>query len=255
MAKLAVLQRVIATRRSPVTGVCTVCGRMAIFVWVNQNPRDGLVCPFCRSNARHRLVAKAFLEYLGSDARSLRRLKSLDRTVYVADTGGPVARTLRGFSPVSRSALVPDVPLGARLPGGATCQDLEELTYADASFDVVMTEDVLEHVRRPDVAFREIGRVLRLGGVHIFTVPFVQERPTVTRIDTSGPEDVELMEPEWHGDSIRGRVIAYRNFGYDLFELLSELGFETSLRKATFRDRREGIFNVEVFVSRRVSSD
>lgn len=32
-------------------------------------------------------------------------------------------------------------------------------------------EEILEHVLRPDLAVREIARVLRFGGAHVFTVP------------------------------------------------------------------------------------
>jgi SAM-dependent methyltransferase len=42
-----------------------------------------------------------------------------------------------------------------------TNQNLECLTFPDASFDLVMTSDVMEHVRLDDIAHREIRRVLK----------------------------------------------------------------------------------------------
>ena len=43
---------------------------------------------------------------------------------------------------------------------------------ADASFDVVVTTDVLEHLERPWRAAGEIGRILRPGGVAVVHTPF-----------------------------------------------------------------------------------
>ena len=46
-----------------------------------------------------------------------------------------------------------------------------DLTYADASFDLIVSCEVLEHVGQPDQMIREMYRVLRPGGVAIMTFP------------------------------------------------------------------------------------
>lgn len=40
----------------------------------------------------------------------------------------------------------------------------EEIPFADASFDVVFANNVLEHLQQPELVFREIARVLKPGG-------------------------------------------------------------------------------------------
>lgn len=210
------------------------------------------MCLFCRSVPRHRLVATVLAEKLGT-GRPLRELaaKGSTQDLFVAANTGPLVRGLgRDLTRVSRSEFQADVPRGGHLPqgDGATCQDLQELTYADNSFDIVVTEDVFEHVRNPDAAFAEIARVLRPGGCHIFTVPIELDRRTLTRVDTTGSEDVLLMEPEWHGDGA-GRVLSYRTYGYDLFESLQRFGFDTRLRCPSFSDRRRGVYDACVLVS------
>ncbi|MGH8487345.1 MAG: class I SAM-dependent methyltransferase [Gammaproteobacteria bacterium] len=44
------------------------------------------------------------------------------------------------------------------------CENLEEQTFHDEFFDLVITQDVFEHVFHPDLAIREIARTLRPGG-------------------------------------------------------------------------------------------
>lgn len=49
-------------------------------------------------------------------------------------------------------------------PGLTSVSPIEELDLPDASFDVVLCTQVLEHVRRPQRALEEITRVLKPGG-------------------------------------------------------------------------------------------
>lgn len=46
-----------------------------------------------------------------------------------------------------------------------------DLTYADASFDLLVSCEVIEHVGKPALMVREIARVLRPGGYAIMTFP------------------------------------------------------------------------------------
>lgn len=233
--------RQLARHRTAMAGFCPTCGRRTLFLLVDDNVREGLLCARCRAAPRHRHVSSVLADFLNAES-----------LVYVADNAGPIARAFSSRAGVTLSAFQPGVELGVALDNGATCQDLEQLTYADAAFDIVVTEDVLEHVRHPETAFGEIHRVLRPGGVHVFTVPYWVDRPTLTRVDTSGADDVLLMEPEWHGDAIRGRILAYRTFGVDMLADLDRHGLETEIRLPRLADKHYGIFESLVFVSRRV---
>ncbi len=53
--------------------------------------------------------------------------------------------------------------------------DGKSLPFPDASFDSVLTTEVLEHIFNPDEALREIARVLRPGGRMLLTCPFSWE--------------------------------------------------------------------------------
>jgi len=81
---------------------------------------------------------------------------------------------------------------------------LECQTFPDARFDLVITQDVLEHLFDPKAAFREIARTLRPGGAQIFTVPLVQGRTKAsTRRATQTPsgaiEHSADPDPKDHG--------------------------------------------------------
>ena len=54
-------------------------------------------------------------------------------------------------------------------------QDIQCMTFDDASFDAVICLEVLEHVRDPFQAVKEIKRVMRGGGLLLLTVPFLAQ--------------------------------------------------------------------------------
>lgn len=126
---------------------------------------------------------------------------------------------------------------------------MQQFSFPDEKFDLVITEDVLEHVRDDAAAFGEIYRVLKPGGRHVFTIPFLLDMPTLTRIDTSTHEDLMLLPPECHGDSLRGQIITYRTYGNDLFAELEKVGFNTSMFISRYEDLSYGIVDSYVFVS------
>jgi SAM-dependent methyltransferase len=102
---------------------------------------------------------------------------------------------------------------------GVVRQDLQKLTWPDATFDVVVTSEVFEHVADPWTAFDEVRRVLRVGGRHVFTVPDIGDEPTRSR---DGLPTVLHMD----GPGSPG-IPVVTDFGLDLAERLRAHGFET----------------------------
>jgi SAM-dependent methyltransferase len=60
---------------------------------------------------------------------------------------------------------------GEQLAGAAVVEVGRPLPYADGSFDVVVSMDVIEHVKEPIPWVREALRVLRPGGLLFLTTP------------------------------------------------------------------------------------
>jgi ubiquinone/menaquinone biosynthesis C-methylase UbiE len=106
------------------------------------------------------------------------------------------------------------------------------MQFADASLDIVVSSDVLEHVRDITRAHREIFRCLRPGGCHIFTVPFDEAAAsTRTLVDTTTPDDIYLDLPQIHGDRLTGGIIAYRINGMEMLDELRALGYQVSAQR------------------------
>lgn len=65
--------------------------------------------------------------------------------------------------------------------------DAGEIPYADRSFNVVFSDNVLEHLDDPLIVFREVERVLKPGGVFLFKTPNKWHyMPTIARLTPHG---------------------------------------------------------------------
>ncbi|MDW8467335.1 MAG: class I SAM-dependent methyltransferase [Chloroherpetonaceae bacterium] len=169
-------------------GKCTVCGKRSLFLAGNlpdrSQMRESLLCVWCRSSSRKRHVALGLMQHFGLPLTSLAENRGalMQRKLYSASANEPIYRAIGEGNPnYIASEFFPDVPAGKQ-KGGVLCQNLECLTFPNSAFDAVITEDVLEHVRNWHQAVREIARVLKPAGVHIFTVPLCLDRPTVERV-------------------------------------------------------------------------
>jgi 2-polyprenyl-3-methyl-5-hydroxy-6-metoxy-1,4-benzoquinol methylase/glycosyltransferase involved in cell wall biosynthesis len=254
-----------------VEGRCNVCGNLTRFFYTAPALyREELTCEHCRTTSRYRSIARGLLAAIaqraGVEASALaelpargvkQRLRLYDTQppFYFEPCAYPLPELLRrcDWIDLTLSCFKPDITPGAALGEGVTNQNLEALTFADSSFDIVVTSDVMEHVRLDDRAHREIARVLKPGGHYLFTVPHFRDRhDTLVRVRVADPEDRSrdeyLTEPEYHGDANAGGtagVLSYRSYGTVLDDELSALGFDVSYTKADFPD--VGILNTELF--------
>lgn len=109
---------------------------------------------------------------------------------------------------------------------GVRCEDVQALSFADGSFDLVTATEVFEHVADDAAGFREVRRVLRDGGHFVFTVPIAGPR-TVVRASAEGGRVRHHLPPAWHGDprTAGGRALVFREYGADVCERLRAAGF------------------------------
>ena len=197
------------------SGVCPGCGPTA-FVRLAAHEM-AVRCLRCHGSPVH-LSMVAALKAVMPDLRN--------RNVYEMSSRGPLVRFLRhSGSRLTTSEYFDDVPPGT-WQGTIQCQDVQRLTYPDASFDLGTSTEVFEHVPDDMAGFREVRRVLRDGGLFVFTVPLASA-PTVTRAILREGGIEHLLPPEYHLDAIRSQnsVLSFRDYGADIVERLVGAGF------------------------------
>jgi len=196
---------------------CPVCRKKTGFVRLKKD-EIYIRCIHCRSSA----VTSSIVQVLEEIA--LRE----DISVYEMSARGPLFRFLKKYyRQVTGSEYFVDVESGG-FKDGVMCQDVQNLSFANESFDLCTSTDVFEHVPNDIEGFTQILRVLKPGGIFLFTVPLSLTEKTVERAKLlSNGEIKHLLQPEFHGDPISesDQILAFRNYGVDIIMRLETAGF------------------------------
>lgn len=244
---------------------CLCCGNNSYFESFEplSSPckRNSFICNQCGSIARNRHVAKVILE-LFPITPPIKSLRDFAKKTTLTILNTCASLSIHDSLNISSNYHVSEFIDGVR-PGevynGISCQDLVELTYDNNSFDLVITEDVMEHVSDPKKAFKEIGRVLKPNGYHVATIPVFTDQPhSITRAIIHNGHLKHLMPPVYHGDPYRpGGSLVFVDFGNDIADEYCSL---TGATKAIwshgnkFDEENYAIFNSLVFISNKNSS-
>ncbi|RFF32310.1 class I SAM-dependent methyltransferase [Wenzhouxiangella sediminis] len=225
-------------------GWCPVCERMTLFVRLSDWLREDCRCARCISSARGRALVSVLAEVVpGWRQRSI-----LEFAPY-----GPVSarleRQARGYV---GSVYLPDRAAG-EMVGGYRNEDLRSLTFNDRMFDVVISQDVFEHVFEPERGFSEIERILKPGGVHVFTVPYFGSQPSRIRARLERGDVIHLEPPEFHGDPVNSDgALVVTEWGEDLFATIqNSSGMMTERMQPHAPEQGIEGESLDVFVSRK----
>lgn len=217
---------------------CRACLRSTVFIAIGTD-EEFHICVRCRANLRYELLAK----YLRSSAPNLRNLDVLE-----LDPGSPLQPILIAARSYTRSFFRPDVIPGTRRADGVVCEDITGLTFGDATFDIIISSDVLEHVPDPAAAFRETARVLRPGGAHIFTVPPKPATRQRAALD-HGRTRILMDPPEYHWDPLDpAGVLVYWEYGPDLAHAFPTPGLQFRIAEGP-----EGVSGRIVWEAKRIN--
>jgi SAM-dependent methyltransferase len=234
-------------------GFCTVCGHTSVFLLTDTIDliRNHALCIRCGSVSRHRHVAKCVIDQFRD--RGIAKLEDFgshpEISVYNSVSSGPIVERMGRHANIICSEYFDDVPPGG-LKDGVRCENFEALSFDNNRLDLVISEDVFEHLKDYRRGFREVYRVLRTGGAHVFSIPFYHDRKTEDLMEFRDGKEIPRGPVEFHGDPIRGRIPAYTRFGHDLFDVLEQAGFAVRLDIARYCDEvRYGAFDCLTFVT------
>ena len=188
------------------------------------NWRERLQCPKCGLNNRQRAIATIVLDDLD------RRQSSGPCQVWLMEQLSPTCGVLRHRVPAEcfvASEYVGAAHVSGTVVRGVRHEDAENTSFRDAALDVIVSNDVLEHVPHPKRAIEEAARILKPGGVLYFTIPFHQDRyATVVRAESVDDGVTHHLPPQYHGDPFSGgRSLVFTDFGWDVLDVVRSCGF------------------------------
>jgi SAM-dependent methyltransferase len=217
------------------SGFCPICAKDVVFRAYDALFRDHLLCSGCGSIPRER----AIMLVIDDVAPDWRRMRIHESSPIERGSSVRLRKECAGYVGTQMS---PGIPRGS-MHAGFRCEDLEQQTFGDRSFDLVITQDVMEHVLDPRAAYREIWRTLAPGGMHIHTTPI--RKKYVKSVRRAAREDDgsvrHLLPALYHGSPVdpSGALVTF-DWGHDLPNLIAEwAAFDVEVRR--FIDRRRGI--------------
>lgn len=181
--------------------------------------------------AAERILSKPRIRCISEVAQS--RL-----AVYSAEAKSSIHKVFQKHSTnyIASEYFAQDGLKGGDLVDGVRHEDLQETSFQDGSFDIVTSTEVFEHIPFPYRAHREVYRILRSGGAHVFTVPFVPDSENDIHMSSLDEETGKISHgpgapphfkaPMYHGDYIRPEgVLVFNLFGQEMIRNLCEIGF------------------------------
>ncbi|HSW36731.1 MAG TPA: methyltransferase domain-containing protein, partial [Candidatus Limnocylindrales bacterium] len=122
--------------------------------------------------------------------------------------------------------------LGKEYVSGAIIKDIrhenvENLSFIDNTLDLIVSNDVFEHVPNPLKAFAECKRVLKSGAVMLTTIPFHSDSDiSVTRVEMVNGHLKHILPPAYHGNPVSAAgSLVFTDFAWDILECMHSAGF------------------------------
>ena len=225
-------------------GVCPVCEKRTLFFKKGDWWRDHYHCARCLSIPRQRALVHVLEKFI-PDWRNL--------NIHESSPNGPTFKKfLSECQHYVPTQFFQGVPSGT-IYHGYRCEDLAQQTFEDGSFDIVITQDVLEHLSDPVQSLKEICRTLKSGGVHVFTVPWYFWKETKVRVRITNNDVEYLEEPQYHHNPVDDNgALVITEWGRDLIDTIYAVsGMSTTVMH--IHDKRIGAEAefLEVFLSRK----
>jgi glycosyltransferase involved in cell wall biosynthesis/SAM-dependent methyltransferase len=239
-----------------VDGFCAVCGSESKFntgmMYSYETTEDGKPIPNWREHLA--CVQCGFTNRLRASMHFLyQRVRPVaNASIYITEQTTQLYKWLKTRHPklVGSEYFGDEIPFGAK-KNGIRNEDLTALTFADNSFDCILSFDVMEHVSDDLSALAEVHRCLKPGGTFLFTAPFAKDRTEkMVRARVLSDGSIEhILPPEYHGNPIdtENGSLCFRYFAWDLISDLKSIGFD-DVSILTYWSRDFAYLGVEQFL-------
>lgn len=160
---------------------CPVCGKQNKFLShiLYGYERKNAFCPVCKSLERHRFLFHFYKKFFLDTKEKIKILHTAPEECIA-------------FSIMKNNNIeyVP-VDLDPDIYQYCNCQkqDVTDMTFEDNSFDYIISNHVLEHIKQEDRFFVEMLRVLKPGGQLFLSFPISENEKTFEDDNIVSPED------------------------------------------------------------------
>lgn len=206
-------------------GYCPCCEKKVVFESYDNWLRDNFICTSCKSIPRERVLMLTIEKYYPNW-----------RGLVIHETSpvnrGASLKLKNGCKNYIATQYFSNEPFGS-IVNNFRNENLENQTFEDESFDLIISQDVMEHVYDPKKAFSEIARTLKKGGAHIFTVPLINkfENTEIWAVLGDDGKPHFLKEAEYHGNPVdpKGSPVTM-HWGYDIVDFIKDsCGLDTEI--------------------------
>lgn len=211
-----------------VVGFCEPCERASHFKLYctdsnAPNFRESLICEHCGLNNRQRFIAGFVKKYLKTGSQPVTE-------IYVYEQVTSFYKYM--MTHFSQCNIIGSEFLGFdKNPGevikGIRHEDAMALTFEDRSIDLIISNDVFEHVPCLKKSLAEVSRVLRKGGILIFTIPFhTKNDMTISRACFESGRLIHLLPEQYHGNPVDNKgSLVFHDIGWDVLDMCKQAGF------------------------------
>lgn len=233
-------------------GYCEVCNKKSKFKlnfdngglikgrYKIPNFRESLVCKSCLLNNRQRYIVSKVLKEYKPDMK-------IYMYEFVTPTFKIVSKKIRN---VVGSEFLGDNLKSGDIVNNVVHQDAMNMSYNNKSFDLLISNDVFEHVSDYKKAFQEAFRILKLNGKLIITVPFYVNKINIeNRAKIINNKLIYIKEPIYHGNPVSNNgSLVFNIFGWDILNILKDCGFSDAYIKTYYSIENAYIGNLPLYI-------